>query len=72
MLNYAVSYKGTTSLLGESCKMSWEERRKHLIEKLRSFFSERELKEIEHSNKYILIDDSGNEVIYLLAPYATK
>ena len=68
MLNYAVSYKELKNKIGEDGKISWEERKKLLLENLRNFFSERELKEIEHSNKYILIDDSGSEIVYLLVP----
>jgi len=68
MLNYAVSYKELKNKIGEDGKISWEERKKLLLENLCNFFSERELKEIEHSNKYILIDDSGSEVVYLLVP----
>jgi len=68
MFNYVISYKGTATKMGETVKITWEERRKQLIEKLHCFFSDRELKEIEHSNKYILIDDAGNEVVYLLVP----
>jgi hypothetical protein len=68
MLNYAVSYKDLKTKMGDAGKITWDERRKLLIENLRNFFSDIELKEIEHSNKYIIIDDSGNEVFYLLVP----
>jgi hypothetical protein len=68
MLNYSVSYKDFKTKMGDSGKITWEERRKLLIENLCNFFSDIELKEVERSNKYILIDDSGNEVVYLLVP----
>lgn len=56
--------------MDQSGKLKWEDRRKQIIEKLRNFFSDKELNEIESSNRYILIDDSGNEVVYILAPKA--
>jgi hypothetical protein len=68
MLNYAVSYNELKTKMGDAGKIAWEERRKLLIENICNFFSDIELKDIEHSNKYILIDDSGNEVVYLLVP----
>jgi hypothetical protein len=68
MINYAISYKGTNTRMDQSGKLKWEDRRKQIIEKLRNFFSDNELNEIESSNRYILIDDSGNEVVYILAP----
>jgi hypothetical protein len=68
MLNYSVSYKEFETKMGDAGKITWEERKKLLIKNLRNFFSDIELNDIEHSNKYILIDDSGNEVVYLLVP----
>ena len=70
MINYAISYKGTKTRMDQSGKLKWEDRRKQIIEKLRNFFSDKELNEIESSNRFILIDDSGNEVVYILAPKA--
>jgi hypothetical protein len=66
MLNYAVTYEKLKTKMGEAGRTTWDERRRLLIENLIYFFSD--LEEIDDSNKYILIDDSGNEVIYLLVP----
>jgi hypothetical protein len=70
MVNYAISYKGISTRIDELGKLTLDERRRLVFDKLRNFFSDKELNEIESSNKYVLIDDSGNQVVYVLVPHS--
>jgi vacuolar-type H+-ATPase subunit H len=64
MISYGISFKGTTQKMTTREKDILNERRKYLRDEMYKVFSEKEMKALAYSGKYIIIDDIGEKIAY--------